>query len=509
VFDDCEAKVTGRRGRPLEAVAEGLIVISPTAIYLWLLRTWRMANPDPAIHTQARFGRQLGRDGTFISHVEAGRRNMPTAMRKQWFDLVNLDAEGLARFLATHWNISTQTRKSLELQPTYDEVEFRLLDDALEGEVLTPQQWVAACGAASSLRLPKTLYRFSRRMADAMATSSSAEYPVMIGPFLQLPEPLVARAIRESIDAAPSRGDHAVDVLAAMDGAYSGPILRDYFQTAPDPWLERGVIEAIRRLVVRGEMAAVVDNPGKLQQTLVQSLSDTISWATRIELANLAWTLGPMAEDLRQRLAHDPDLDVRLIASARPDEAAINAVRALREDAILATLDRMYGSPIEDPLADKLVGLMMLGTTRRTRVRAAEALALSPYRDRCTQVLIKLTNSPCREVRRVAAHVLKPFPPSERTAQALTALALDDPESDVRGRAIWSLTPQHYLVKPDTLNRLLNAADTATRRCAVDLAAAARYTEGLRRAIKDADPSIAEDAKLMYAHIQSSPVGHD
>jgi len=58
--------MAGRRGRPLEAaaplraVADGLIEVSPTAVYHWLLRTSRMANPDPSVHTQSRFGRRLG-----------------------------------------------------------------------------------------------------------------------------------------------------------------------------------------------------------------------------------------------------------------------------------------------------------------------------------------------------------------------------------------------------------------------------------------------------------------
>jgi hypothetical protein len=44
-----------------------------------------MANPDPAIHTQSRFGGLLGRDGTFVSHVEAGRRMIPLSSATNGF----------------------------------------------------------------------------------------------------------------------------------------------------------------------------------------------------------------------------------------------------------------------------------------------------------------------------------------------------------------------------------------------------------------------------------------
>jgi hypothetical protein len=76
--------MSGRRGRSLSTVASGLVECGPTAVYLWLLRTRRMANPDPAIHTQSRFGGLLGRDGTFVSHVEAGRRTIPHDLHDRW-----------------------------------------------------------------------------------------------------------------------------------------------------------------------------------------------------------------------------------------------------------------------------------------------------------------------------------------------------------------------------------------------------------------------------------------
>jgi hypothetical protein len=56
---------------------------------------------------------------------------------------------------------------------------------------------------------------------------------------LQLPEPIVADALRESIESAPIRGYHPIEALAALDGPLCGPVLRDFFRHIPDPWVEK------------------------------------------------------------------------------------------------------------------------------------------------------------------------------------------------------------------------------------------------------------------------------
>ena len=142
--------MSGRRGRSLSTVASGLVECGPTAVYLWLLRTTRMANPDPAIHTQSRFGGLLGRDGTFVSHVEAGRRMIPPDLRDRWFQLIGLDVAGLQNYLII---VDPRPRPPLwSPRPEQGPVAFDLVDQALEGEFLAPEQWAKACTAASTLQ---------------------------------------------------------------------------------------------------------------------------------------------------------------------------------------------------------------------------------------------------------------------------------------------------------------------------------------------------------------------
>ena len=377
---------TRPQGHSSVRVADDFVETSPSAVFAWLLRTVRTANPDPAIHTQFKFGELLGRDGTFVSHVESGRRSIPSGLRDQWLTLIGLDAVALSNYL-----VATGGRHIVAAErPTgADESSaFRLIDDALEGARLSPGEWTSACSVAGSVRLPRTAHRFCRLAANALANACTPEYQIMLGALQQLPDRLVLDAVREAVDEAPSRGNHAADLLGDVDAAQSGPVLRAYFRSVPDPWMDRGVVASTRKLIARGDMAAIADDPAAVQQVLVDAMPSAASWMTRVELANLARTLGPMPEPLRRRVFNDPDLDVRLAAGSRPDESALTIVKDLRQNAVVATLDRTYGSWVSDPLADKLVGLMMLGRTEPDRVRAAQALSLSPYRDNCVEVLV-------------------------------------------------------------------------------------------------------------------------
>jgi hypothetical protein len=454
-----------------------------------------MANPDPAIHTQSRFGGLLGRDGTFVSHVEAGRRMIPPDLRDRWFELIGVDIAQLQKYLA---NAGPRAHPPL-LSPPPDEAQadFDLVDQALEGGFLTPEQWARACHAASTLQLPRTVRRFCRRAADAMGVAFGGGYRVIGNAMLQLPEPIVADAVRESIESAPTRGYHAIEALAALDGPLSGPVLRDLFHHVPDPWLERSLAESMRRLVNRGEVMTLADDPTALQHSLVDGLGEAASWTSRAELANLAWALGPMPAHLQQRLAEDADADVRLVANPGPGEAAQAAVLVLREQAVAVTLDKMYGSPIEDPLANRLVGVMMAGRTWRSRRGAAEALALSPYSARITAVLVSLTTAPAVEVRRAATQALQCFPTTTDVVASLTTTALGDADPDVRGRAVWSLIFHRGAVTEEVLDAVIQDQDPVVRRCAVDLAAAAGHTMAVRTATADPDPAVARNAQIL------------
>lgn len=493
--------MAGRRGRKLEAAAaDGLVETSPVAIYLWLVRTVRMASPDPAIHTQFRFGELLGRDGTFVSHVESGRRNMPTELRERWLTLIGLDVGALTDYLVA----ATPSRPFVavgELGATDEATAFTLVDEALDGAALTPREWTIACGVAGSIRLPRTVQRFSRLATDAMAATSTPDYQIMRGALHRLPDDLLVTAARDAVAAAPSRGNHAADLLGGVDAAYGGPILRSYFRSMPDPWMDRGVVASMRRLIARGDLAAVADDPATLQESLVEAIPGAASWMTRVELANLIRVLGPVPEPLRRRLADDPDLDVRLAAGGRPDEAAAAAVRELREYAVDATLDHMYGSAVSDPLADKLVGLIILGRTEPDRVRAAQTVALSPYRDRCVEVLTRTAHSSTTspEVRRSACLALANLGPSREASDVLTRLALSDPNPSVRARATWSLIPHRQFLQLRLCGGILRDHDEVVRAAAVDLAAAMNNTQILRTAAADHSARIAEQSTYYLA----------
>lgn len=489
--------MSGRRGRSLSTLASGLLECGPTAVYLWLLRTTRMANPDPAIHTQSRFGGLLGRDGTFVSHVEAGRRMIPPDLHERWFQLIGLDVAGLQNYLT---RVNPRPRPPLWSpspgQPPA-QAGFDLLDQALEGEFLTPEQWAMACSAASTLQLPRTIRRFCRRAADAMGASVSGGHRVIGSAMSQLPEPIVADAIRESVESAPTRGYHAIEALAALDGPQSGPVLRDLFRHIPDPWLERTLAESMRRLVNRGEVTTLADDPTALQHSLVDGLAAATSWSSRVELANLAWALGPMPAHLQRQLAEDANADVRLVADPGPGAAAQAAVLALREQAVAPTLDRMYGSPVEDPLANRLVGAMMVGRTLRSRIHAAKALGLSPYSARVTAVVVSLVADPVAEVRRAAAVALQCFPTTADVVASLTTTALGDPDPDIRSCAMWSLVFHRDTLTRQVLDAFLREPDPTVRRRAVELAAAAGHTAAVHTATTDPDPAVALNARIL------------
>jgi hypothetical protein len=490
-------EMSGRRGRSLSTVASGLVECGPTSVYLWLLRTRRMTSPEPAIHTQSRFGTLLGRDGTFVSHVEAGRRLMPPELCDRWFELIGLDVAGLQDYLTRVDPRPHQPLWSAGPVQAPSPADFDLLDQALEGEFLTPEQWVRACTAAATLQLPRTIRRFCRHAADAVAVAFAGGHRMIVSAMLQLPGPIVADAVRESIESAPSKGGHSLEVLAALDGALSGPVLRDFFRQVPDPWLEKCLAESMRRLVVRGEVMTLSDDPTELQHSLVDGLGEAASWSSRVELANLAWELGPMPAHLQQRLAQYPDADVRLVANPGPGEVARAAVLALREQGVAPTLDKMYGSPVEDPLANRLVGVMMAGRTWRSRTHAARALALSPYSARVTAVVVSLATDPAVEVRRAATHALGYLATTTDVVASLTARALGDTDPDIRGCAMWSLIFHRDALSRQVMDAALQDADPSVRRRAVDLANAAGHTSAVRAATTDPDPAVALNARIL------------
>jgi HEAT repeat protein len=277
----------------------------------------------------------------------------------------------------------------------------------------------------------------------------------------------------------------------------SGPVLRDLFRHVPDPWTERSLAEAMRRLACRGEVMTLSDDPTGLQHSLVDGLAEAGSWAARVELANLAWALGPMPGHLHRRLAEDANADVRLVANPGPGASAQAAVLALREQAVAPTLDKMYGSPVEDPLANRLVGAMMVGRTVRSRIQAAKALGLSPYSARVTAVLVSLTTDPAVEVRREAARALQCFPTTTDVVASLTTVALGDPDPDLRSCAMWSLIFHRDTLTQQVLDACVQDPDPSVRRRAVELAAAAGQTMAVRTATADPDPAVARNAQIL------------
>lgn len=219
--------MTGRRGRKLEAAANGFIETSPGAIFLWLLRTVRMANPDPVIHTQFRFGELLGRDGSFVSHVEGGRRTLPPDLRERWLTLIGVDIEALTDYLVAAPS-DRPNHASQDPIVSDEAAAFTLVNDAMDGATLTPHQWAVACGVAGSIRLPRIVQRFCWLATDAMAASSTPNYQIMLGALRRLPDDLLVATARDAIDAAPSRGNHAADLLGTVDAAFGGPTRCSY-----------------------------------------------------------------------------------------------------------------------------------------------------------------------------------------------------------------------------------------------------------------------------------------
>jgi hypothetical protein len=492
--------MSGRRGRSLSTVANGLVECGPTAIYLWLLRTTRMANPDPAIHTQARFGRLLDHDGTFVSHIEAGRRPLPSDLRDRWFQLIGLPAAGLANYLACVDVRQPQPLWFAPLEQPQLDADYDLVDRALDGELLTPSQWTRACHAAPTLGLPRAIRRFSRRAVDALAVCNPAHYSSMVNALLFLPGHIVADAARESIETAPARAYLAVEALGELDGSLSGPILRHFFREMPGPWLERSLAESMRRIVSRGEVTTLADDPTALQHSLVHGLNEATSWLARVEIANLACALGPLPASLHDRLANDPDGDVRLVVQPHPSESAQAAIRTLREQAVAHSLDKMYGSPVEDPLADRLVAMMMTARTRRARMRAAQALAISPYSAQVSTVLTSLTRTPAAtEVRRAAVHALYSFPTTAELVSSLTTTALDDVDPEVRGRAVSSLLAHCAALPQRLFDAIVQDSDPVVRRYVPLLADRVGNEPALRIAMADKDPIVSQHARLLAA----------
>jgi hypothetical protein len=253
----------------------------------------------------------------------------------------------------------------------------------------------------------------------------------------------------------------------------------------------------MRRLVNRGEVMTLSDDPTGLQHSLIDGLEEAVSWSSRVELANLAWALGPMPAHLQQRLAEDANADVRLVACPGPGEAVQAAVLALREQGVAPTLDRMYGSPVEDPLASRLVGAMMVGRTSRSRLHAAMALGLSPYSARVTAVAVSLTTDPAVEVRRAATLALQCFPTTTDVVASVTRAAVGDADPDIRSCAMWSLIFHRADLPPQVVDACLQDPDPWARRRAVDLAAAAGHTMAVRAATADPDPLVARDAQIL------------
>jgi hypothetical protein len=456
-----------------------------------------MANPDPDIHTQSRFGQLLGHDGTFVSHVEAGRRTMPAELRDRWLTLIGLDDTRLQSYL-TFFGIRPAAQFSGGQVTAATGAGFALLDAVLEGQEIPSRHWPQVCAAAASLPMPRTVARLCRRAAEILALGDAAEYSFAdLARGLQLlPHASVAEAIADSIREHPGRGYHGVQLLGELDGVVAGPVLRGLFDTMPDPWLERGLAESMRRLVARGEVTTVADDPAHLQHILVEGLPDASSWTARIELANLAAELGPMPAPLQRQLSHHDDADVRLTAGTPKPAQAQTAVATVRDQAIAATLDTMYGSPVSDPLADRLAADLIISRTRRGRIHAAHALALSPYATAVAATLGSLTTVPEAETRRAVIQALQYLPVTDDITTALIDRARHDPEPYVRSRATWSLLPHRTAVDRDTQAALLHTSDPTARRCAVDLAAASGNLDLLRELPADPDAAVARHIQL-------------
>ncbi|MET0236805.1 MAG: HEAT repeat domain-containing protein [Kibdelosporangium sp.] len=478
-----------------------MIEISPGHIYLWLLRTSRLASTDQRVHVQAEFGRWLGRDGSFVSHVESGRRQMPADVRERWLAAIDLDAIATDDFLADIAADFSQFDLAAWQSHGRPDRDLGLFDAAIDGVPLSARDWADACRATAGLEMPRAVRRFCRLVTDALATASPAQYTVMSTAMRGLPVESLVDTIRETVEAAPARGYQLMDILAALDGTHSGPLLRQYLRTLPDPWMLRSIAEAMRRLVCRGHLTYLADDPHELQGWLVESLADAPSWTSRIELANLAAAIGPLPPPAIRRLADDHDQDVRLTVGDPPSQDAAEVVRHLRTQVLVPAFDAMRGSATEDPLAHKLVGMMVLGRTRRTRIMAARALGLSAYRAPLAAALPALLSASSPETRRSIAQSLMYFPSTAQVRQALTKRAAEDVDADVRGRAIWSLIPCAADIAQPTLDGLLSDADESVRRCAVDLAGAAKYEQGLRRALDDSSPVIVADAKTLLASL--------
>lgn len=494
-----------RSGQSLDATAGKLLVTSPLTVERWLLRTSRLASPDPAIHVGARFAAAFGRDPSFVSRIEGGTRRLPDALRDRWFQMINLDRTGVDHYLAEKALDAPLSTAKTSTSATAEANGRILFDAALHGGQLTPQQWDPACRAAVASGLPRTLDDFCAIALDALVAASPADYPRLVTALTHMPARTLVRGVRDVVKDVPSRGYQAIDLLAAVDGDYSGILLLDYFRDLPDPWMLRSVAEAMRRLVERGHVTSLVQDVDELQRDLVESMAGAPSWTSRIELANLVVSLGPLPRDVRRRLAEDSDMDVRIAVWAQAKDTVTPILNRFYAEAILPTLDAMPGrSDTEDDIALALVGKMIFGCNRRQRIQAAQVLGLSTYRHRVAAHLAGLLGLPSTELRRTAAQALMYFPPTDSTLAVLVHRARTDSDPDVRGRATWSLMPHATALDPSLLDALLTDRDESARRCAVDLAAAAGYLSGLRKASADPAPHIAADAAALLARISPS-----
>jgi hypothetical protein len=139
---------------------------------------------------------------------------------------------------------------------------------------------------------------------------------------------------------------------------------------------------------------------------------------------------------------------------------------------------------------------LITSRTRRGRIHAAHALALSPYATAVAATLASLATDPDLETRRAVVQALQYLPVNDDIAAALIDRARHDPEPYVRSRATCSLLPHHAAVDREAQAALLRTADPTARRCAVDLVAAAGNLDLLRELPADPDAAVARHIQL-------------
>ncbi len=502
--------MTGNR-RPPDLMPDDRVDTSPLTIERWLLKTSRMASPDPDLHVGARFSRSFGRDPSFVSRIEGGTRRLPATIRELWFDRIGLDRAEVDHYLDERFLDSWSFPAASKVGLTVTESDLELFDAALHGVGLTPRQWGPACRAAAASGLPRTIIDFCDIGLEALAVASPADCSKLVVGLAFLPEQTLVAGVRRVVEKISSRGYHAIDLLAAVEGDYAGPLLLEYLHDIPDPWMLRSVAEAMRRLTERRHLTFGIDDVGSFQAELFDYVMGAPSWTSRIELTNLMSSLGPVPTGIYRRLADDVDMDVRIAAGVPAEQSVETVADDLYAAAVLPVLDSMPGRvDTEDPTARMLTGDMIYGRNRQRRVQAAQALGLSVYRHRVAEGLAGLLGSQVIELRRTAAQALMYFPPTDSTVTALARCAGSDGNPDVRGRATWSLMPHASALDTVLLDTMLADRDESVRRCAVDLSAAAGYLSGLRSAASDlTSPRIAAHAAALVDRIPPQSSGGD